>query len=38
MSNLIDRLFACENPNYAPNGQLIFYILELEKIAQFFKQ
>ena len=36
MSNLIDRLFACENPNYAPNGQLIFYILELEKIAQFF--
>ncbi len=38
MSNLIDRLFACENPNYAPNGQLIFYILELEKIAHFFKQ
>src|SRR5690606_17188724 len=38
MSNLIDRLFACENPNYAPNGQLIFYILELNKIAQFFNQ
>ena len=38
MSNLIDRLFACENPNYAPNGQLIFYILELDKIAQFFNQ
>jgi len=38
MRNLIDRLFACENPHYAPNGQSIFYILELNKIAQFFNQ
>lgn len=34
---LIDQLFACDNPNYAPNGQLTFFILDLEKIGTFFK-
>lgn len=36
MSALIDQLFACKNPNYAPNGNRTTYILELEKIARFF--
>lgn len=36
MSALIDQLFACKNPNYAPNGSKTTFILELEKIAQFF--
>ena len=36
MSSLIDQLFACKNPNYAPNGNRTSFILELEKIAQFF--
>jgi DNA mismatch repair protein MutL len=37
MNALIDQLFGCKNPNYAPNGQLTFFILDLEKIANFFK-
>ncbi len=36
MNALIDQLFACTNPNYAPNGQQIFVILDLNKISQFF--
>lgn len=36
MNAMIDRLFACDNPNYAPNGQLTFFILDLNKIEQFF--
>ncbi len=37
MSMLIDRLFACINANYAPDGQKTFYILELHNIADFFR-
>ncbi len=36
MASLIDQLFACKNPNYAPNGRRTSFILELEKIDQFF--
>jgi DNA mismatch repair protein MutL len=36
MKNLIDRLFGCKNPNYAPNGQLIYYILGINKIQETF--
>ncbi len=36
MSSLIDQLFACKNPNYSPEGRKTTFILELEKIAQFF--
>ena len=36
MASLIDQLFACKNPNYAPNGRRTSFILELEKIARFF--
>ena len=36
MRALIDQLFACQNPNYAPDGRLTFCILEMEKLANFF--
>jgi DNA mismatch repair protein MutL len=36
MTALIDTLFACANPNYAPNGNKTFHIFELENIASFF--
>ena len=37
MRSIIDQLFACKNPNYSPHGQLIYYILGLESIEEFFK-
>ena len=36
MSSLIDQLFACQNPNYSPDGQITFYILDLNKISNYF--
>jgi DNA mismatch repair protein MutL len=36
MNALIDNLFACNTPNFAPDGQLIFFILDLNKIDSFF--
>ncbi len=36
MRTIVDQLFACTNPNYSPHGQVIFYILSLEKLADFF--
>lgn len=36
MKNLIDRLFACKNPNYAPDGALIFHIVNHNKIEEIF--
>ena len=37
MSSLIDRLFACKQPGYAPNGDKTTHILlELGKIDQIF--
>lgn len=38
MSGLIDQLFACAGPNYAPNGQATFYILELNRIENYFNK
>ena len=35
---LIDRLFACNQPNYTPKGTPTFVILGLEKIADLFNQ
>ena len=37
MKSLIDRLFACENPTYAPDGRRTFHIMTLAHIAAFFK-
>lgn len=36
MTRLIDQLFACQQPNYAPNGKNTFHILELSNIDNFF--
>lgn len=32
MQELIDRIFACENPNYSPSGKKIIFIMGLEEI------
>jgi DNA mismatch repair protein MutL len=37
MNTLIDRLFACQQPNYTSEGNPTFIILGLEKISEFFK-
>ena len=37
MVSLIDRLFACANPTYAPDGRRTFHIVALDTIASFFK-
>ena len=36
MQELVDRLFACENPNYAPSGYPIISIISLEEIEKKF--
>ena len=36
MNSLIDRLFACENPTYAPDGRRTFHIITLAHIAALF--
>jgi len=36
MLSMIDSLFGCKIPNYSPDGQLAFFILDLNKIEQFF--
>jgi DNA mismatch repair protein MutL len=33
---IIDGLFACENPNYAPDGSKTYFILDLNQIDNFF--
>jgi len=35
MNSIIDNLFACKTPNFSPDGQLIFFILDLSKIEDF---
>lgn len=37
MRSLIDNLFACNNPNYAPDGKPTFFIFELSKIESYFR-
>ena len=37
MASLIERLFACANPTYAPDGRRTFHTVTLEHIASFFK-
>ena len=37
MRSLIDNLFACTNPNYAPDGKPTFFIFELSKIESYFR-
>jgi DNA mismatch repair protein MutL len=37
MRTLVDNLFMCRNPNYAPDGRPTFFILELNKIESYFR-
>lgn len=37
MKTLIDNLFICRNPNYAPDGRPTFFIFELNKIESYFR-
>jgi DNA mismatch repair protein MutL len=37
MESLIDRLFGCQNPNYAPGGQKTHVLLEFNEIENLFK-
>lgn len=36
MQGLVAQLFACENPNFAPNGRNTYTILSMEMIATYF--
>jgi DNA mismatch repair protein MutL len=38
MRSLIDQLFACQTPAYTPDGRQTFRLLELDKVAELFKQ
>ena len=38
MNTLIDELFACKSPNYAPNGNLTIVTMEMSKIAKLFNR
>jgi len=37
MRALVDNLFVCANPNYAPDGKPTFFIFELNKIESYFR-
>lgn len=37
MQSLVDSLFACSTPNYAPDGKPAFVILGLDKIESYFR-
>lgn len=37
MKALIDSLFTCATPNYAPDGRPAYFILELSKIESYFR-
>ena len=36
MQELVDQLFACENPNYSPSGYPIISIISLEEMEKKF--
>lgn len=38
MQSLIDNLFACHTPNYAPDGRPAFFIFDLTKIESYFNR
>jgi len=38
MQEIIDQLFACEQPHYTPSGKLIVKIIELEELDSHFKE
>ncbi|HTF17026.1 MAG TPA: DNA mismatch repair endonuclease MutL [Chryseolinea sp.] len=38
MRTLVDNLFVCRTPNYAPDGRPTFFIFELNKIESYFSK
>ncbi len=38
MTTLVDQLFACENTNFAPDGNMTFVLLDLNDIKGFFNR
>lgn len=36
MNTLIDQLFACKTPTYAPNGNLTIVLMDMDKIGRLF--
>jgi DNA mismatch repair protein MutL len=38
MQSLIERLFACLNPNYSPDGKPTFFIFDMAKIENHFNR
>jgi DNA mismatch repair protein MutL len=38
MNALLDSLFACQTPNYTPDGKPTFFIFELSKIENYFNR
>lgn len=38
MDHLMDRLFACEQPNYTPDGNPTYVLVSLEQINEWFKR
>jgi len=37
MSAIIDQLFACETPNYTPDGKTIVSVLETQELDKRFR-
>lgn len=37
MNSLIDQLFACKTPNFAPDGNQTVILLDMQRIAQMFQ-
>ena len=37
IDELVDRLFACKQPNYTPDGSPTFVVLGMDRIASYFK-
>ena len=36
MHIMIDKLFACESPNYAPDGRVTYTVLSMEELSNKF--
>ena len=36
MAHIVEKLFACDMPNYTPTGKLVMHILKMEDVESFF--
>ena len=37
MNALVDKLFACQTPNYTPDGHKTLVMLDKDRLQEFFK-